>query len=85
MGPRGFWIALAIILFYLIARPHVGTVWRVTVPTPGPLPSGLPPGAVAETPPPRAFLHQDDCLFAVTRFRALGGECVPENALLWGW
>lgn len=28
-GPRGFWIALAIVLFYLIARPHVGTVWYV--------------------------------------------------------
>ena len=27
MGPRGFWIALVIVLFYLIARPHVGTVW----------------------------------------------------------
>jgi hypothetical protein len=29
MGPRGFWIALAIVLFYVIARPHVGTVWSV--------------------------------------------------------
>jgi hypothetical protein len=27
MGPRGFWIALAIVLFYLIARPHIGTLW----------------------------------------------------------
>jgi hypothetical protein len=30
MGPRGFWIALAIVLFHLIARPHVGTVWYVS-------------------------------------------------------
>jgi hypothetical protein len=29
VGPRGFWVALAIVLFYLIARPHVGTVWYV--------------------------------------------------------
>jgi hypothetical protein len=29
MGPRGFWIALAIVLFYLIARPHIGRVWYV--------------------------------------------------------
>jgi hypothetical protein len=29
MGPRGFWVALAVVLFYLIARPHVGTVWYV--------------------------------------------------------
>ena len=39
MGPRGFWIALAIVLFYLIARPHVGTVWYVnadSVNTPSP-------------------------------------------------
>jgi hypothetical protein len=32
MSPRGFWIALAVVVFYFIARPHVGTVWyeRVT-------------------------------------------------------
>jgi len=29
MGPRGFWVALAIVLFYLVARPHVGTVWYI--------------------------------------------------------
>src|SRR5579862_3488023 len=29
MGPLGFWIALAIALFYLIARPHVGRAWHV--------------------------------------------------------
>ena len=30
MGPRGFWTALAIVLLYLIARPHVGKVWYIT-------------------------------------------------------
>jgi hypothetical protein len=45
MGPRGFWIALAIVLFYLIARPHISTVWYIKEDRPLPTPSvSLPPG-----------------------------------------
>ena len=29
MEQRAFWITLTIILFYLIARPRIGTVWYV--------------------------------------------------------
>lgn len=91
MGPRGFWIALAIVLFYLIARPHVGTVWYVTAPSP---PSWLatnspPPGFIPDTPPARAFTEKSDCRAAAYAFYQKSGisglDCVPRNALLWGW
>jgi hypothetical protein len=36
MGPRAYWIALAIVLFYVIARPHIGTVWYVNADYAGP-------------------------------------------------
>ncbi len=87
MGPRGFWIALAIVLFYLIARPHVGTVWRVTLPPPpsGATPDTPPAGFVPDTPSPHAFVERIDCEAAANEFRSSGGQCVPENALLWGW
>lgn len=29
MEQRAFWITLTIVLFYLIARPRIGTVWYV--------------------------------------------------------
>ncbi len=60
MGPRGFWIALAIALFYLIARPHIGTVWHLTMDYPErgltlhqvqALPSGLTPITGPTVPP----------------------------------
>lgn len=88
MGPRGFWIALAIVLFYLIARPHIGTVWYVVVPPSPPPPSDLPSGAepfVADTPRPQRFLEKRDCYYALTGFAATGAYCVSGNALLWGW
>jgi hypothetical protein len=90
MGPKGFWIALAIVMFYLITRPHVGTVWYIAVPPPQPLPSGAVPiassqGFVPDAPPTTAFTEKKDCWFALTPFRGLGAECVPKNALLWGW
>lgn len=87
MGPRGFWIALAIVLFYLIARPRIGTVWYVATPPPAPLPSGAKPlpGFVPYTPPPRAFTDERDCDFAVGPFRQDGGYCDSRYALLWGW
>jgi hypothetical protein len=46
------YIVLAIVLFYLIARPHIGTVWDLTAPTeltPTPRPTC---GPNSETPPP---------------------------------
>jgi hypothetical protein len=93
MGPRGFWIALAIVLFYLIARPHLGTAWYVTV---GPRPttsggcSATPPGFMCPptpSPPPVShFSDEIDCL------RYLGGtiydpsyRCDDHLTLLWGW
>jgi hypothetical protein len=86
MGPRaGFWVALAIVLFYLIARPHVGTVWHVAMERPpGPAPNGF----VEDTPAPERFPDRRDCSEALSRFdnaSATSAYCAPENALLWGW
>jgi|ERR1700729_1947207 len=50
MGPRGLWIALAIVLFYLIARPRIGTVWYVNADGAQP-----PPAAVASPIPTNIF------------------------------
>lgn len=93
MGPRGYWIVLAIVLFYLIARPHVGTVWYVIFPPSPPLPSGAKPlpGFVPDTPPPpQGFADQQTCFAAESAFRQRGGVyqdayCAPRYALLWGW
>jgi hypothetical protein len=99
MGPRGFWIALAIVLFYLIARPHIGTVWHVVLPAPQSLPSDIPsgavpltppPGFVAVTPPPQAFTVQLNCIAAADDLRRTGGVnagayCAQGYGLLWGW
>ncbi len=87
MATRGYWIALAIVLFYLIARPHVGTVWYVAVPT---LALGtLPTGATPITPPPTSFADKADCQIARFQFQQAIGKadavCVPKSALLWGW
>ncbi|MFY9738967.1 MAG: hypothetical protein WAK11_07910 [Candidatus Cybelea sp.] len=86
MGPRGFWIALAIVLFYLIALPRIGTVWYVTIPEPPPrLATSSPPaGFVPNMPPTRAFREKGDCLAAAERF-SQDADCVPRNTLLWGW
>lgn len=95
MGPRGFWIALAIVLLYLIARPRIGTVWYVTIPPDQPVPSGAtlikspPAGFVPDTPLPKAFAAQRDCWFAVGDFRRESGRtdayCDSRYSLLWGW
>lgn len=100
MGPRGFWIALAIVLFYLIARPHIGTVWYVKEdgvevgPEHGGIVSRIPdvPGVI---PPTTRFLDKQSCFVDaeepfIARFRSITGDydrvhCASENALLWGW
>jgi|ERR1700677_4173479 len=51
MARRGFWVALAIILFYLIARPHIATVWDLRVKE-GVLLAPPTCGPHSETPPP---------------------------------
>lgn len=99
MGPRGFWIALAVVLLYLIARPHIGTVWHMEQ---DPSPYGtLPPGLTPVTPPPgfgspvpavlptASFTDKRDCFNAAMRFESAtswsGVYCAGANALLWGW
>jgi hypothetical protein len=59
MGSRGFWVALAIVLFYLIARPRIGTIWYVNVDAAEPvMPSNAAtpanPFMEGYTPPPQA-------------------------------
>jgi hypothetical protein len=93
--------AVIIVVAYLIARPHIGTVWYMTanspVATPDPASSPLPPGltrfipANQETPPPTRFIDLHDCfvngeeLFQITHPEATHVHCATENALLWGW
>jgi hypothetical protein len=84
MGPRGFWIALAIVLAYLIARPHVGTVWYIAL-DPN---HGLTWSQIKALPDTR-FTDKRDCFGAELRFQsatgATGTYCASKNALLWGW
>lgn len=85
----GPWILLAAVvgLAYLIARPHVGTVWYVTkdwvtTPPTGTLPPGLkpvtpPPGFVPDTPPPSPpplrYIDKRDCFNAEMRYETATG------------
>ena len=94
MGPRGFWIAFAIVLFCIITRPRLGTVWYAKMPD-QPLPSGVvtaSPGAsfVAGTPPPGTFPSIRNCMAVIQGYREeQGGHelayCVSKYAILWGW
>lgn len=87
MGPRGFWIALEIVLLYLIARPPIGTVSYATIP-PAALPSGLPPGArrdyasAAGVHGPARLRFRCGCFPA--RNRPERAYCASRYALLWG-
>jgi|GEM_PF-6317096 hypothetical protein len=100
MGPRGFWIALAIVLFYLIARPHIGTVWYVKEDgvEAGPEHAGLVgriPNVPGVIPPPTRFLDKRSCVSDAeepftAQFHSITADyakayCASENALLWGW
>jgi hypothetical protein len=93
MGPRGFWIALAIVLFYLIARPHIATVWYVTAnptPTPGPTCQAPPAfGCVPPTPSPPPVSHFAEQLvcvrYLVNTIYYRSYRCVDHPAPLWGW
>jgi hypothetical protein len=93
MGPRvGFWITLALVLFYLIARPHVGTVWHLRT-------DGERRGqkwmvhhldvAVFAAPAQREFLDSAACAKAASEYSSendvTGVYCTSKNALLWGW
>jgi hypothetical protein len=99
VGPRGFWIALVIVLFYLIARPHVGTVWYMQEDyvEPGAGHAGVAsriPEVPGVIPPTTRFPDQKTCFIAVesftARFSSITGDydkvnCASEYALLWGW
>jgi hypothetical protein len=94
-----FSIAIVVIaLFYLIARPRIGTVWYVTITPAPPPPSGAslttsppgfsdkpPSGFIPDTPPPRWFTDERDCDYAVGAYRQESGYCDSRYALLWGW
>jgi len=77
MGPRGFWIAVAIVLFYLIAKPHIGKAWH------------LISDAVAVGVPAKRFSDYGECSAAAMRLNdktnTTGAYCDSETALLWGW
>lgn len=86
MGPRGYWIALATVLLYLIARPHLGTVWYVdardahiitdpfaSIVAPGSTPTPIPTAVPTPsvTPRPERFTDRANCQAALTRYESL--------------
>jgi hypothetical protein len=95
MGRRGFWLALAIVLFYLIARPHAGSVWkeRRTMSSP----NGRPTITVLQTD----FPSYGTCENQVATDNAAAARiaadllrapdfvttyvCIHRTILLWGW
>jgi hypothetical protein len=95
MGPRGFWIALAIVLFYLIARPHVGSLWkeRRTISSP----NGRPTITIVRTDFPSYGIcenHVATDKVAAARIAAdlpwapdfvTTYDCIHRTTLLWGW
>jgi len=91
MGPRGFWITLAIVLFlaYLVARPHVVAVYVEEMAN-GPI-----GGTTINT-----FPTEENCEEAATlannvgmrvvlhsgkRPRVVAFHCKSSTRLLWGW
>lgn len=98
MRQRAFWIVLAIVVFYLIARPRIGTLWYVNTayaqPTPASLSTILANASEGSpspspSPPTSGFPTRQDCLSAVVPYEELVGmtgiECRPRYGLLWGW
>lgn len=90
MGRRGFWLALAIVLLYLIARPHAGSVWkeRRTMSSP----NGRATITVGQTD----FPSYGICENHVVTDNAAAGRiaanlpratyvCIHRTTLLWGW
>jgi hypothetical protein len=83
---RSFWIVLAIILFYLIARPHIGQVWHIdasaatktTGPSPLPdnpfiRPTPQPLIATGVSAPTAHYLSAQDCNAALGAFEQAAG------------
>jgi len=93
MGPKGFWIALAIVLLYLIARPRLSTVWYVNADGARLTKEGswnaLGATSPSPSPPATAFPNRQDCYNAEGGYEyavgVTGLECRSQYALLWGW
>jgi hypothetical protein len=92
MGPRSFWIALAIVLFYLIARPHVGTVYvRSVVTTLNGVASSTHGTALkvypssAECEKDAHIENQGELQLGSGKSEGLFWSCSASTRLLWGW
>ena len=102
MGPRGLWIAAVVAaFFYVILRPHFGTVYYLNGAHAGMLAGGkaslanstslgrsmFMPAAPAGVS--WTFRNQHDCEAAAASYntnnRAFGAQCAQRSALLWGW
>lgn len=90
MGPKGFWIALAIVLFYLVSRPHIGTIWNETVFLAKAGLAGKPETLQASGP----YYRSSECQEQKVRDQAENRDstgpvalynCDPHLTLLWGW
>jgi hypothetical protein len=96
----GIWIAVAMLFVYLVARPHIGTVYYVST-VHAHLGAGKPsignstalarsllaPAAAAGAT--STFVVERDCDAAAAAFdtenHAEDAYCASRTALLWGW
>lgn len=89
-----FYVLVAIVLFCLIARPHVGKVWYIsaeaaTTTIPQDPYAVTTPHPSRSTPPAARYLSPEDCANAMNAFEQSasirGAYCATGTALLWGW
>jgi hypothetical protein len=94
----GPWIlaSVLIVVCYLIARPHVGTLWYLTTDTPTAPSSEVTEQikeAVNAALPQTGFGTLKDCFPAAERFNFVHNfhttnervYCAPSTRFLWGW
>jgi hypothetical protein len=79
---------VVIVLVYLVARPHIGTVYYVNTAHARLNASGFF-ASTAATAVKATFSDQRDCEAAATAYdannHAVGADCSSRTALLWGW
>lgn len=86
VNARAGWVILAIVLAYLIARPHIGTTWAET----GYFTVGKKSWTLQESGP---YLDSRECQRAKERDQNQNANasnvtiynCDMRTALLWGW
>lgn len=101
VASRLLWIALVVVFIYVLARPHLGTVYYVSTAhmrfsgaTKSSLQDSTSLGRSLLAPAAplgvkTTFVNQSDCEAAAATYDAdnhvFGASCAPRPALLWGW